>query len=94
MELEDLQVITIGNPDEDNYSSILYDPMPGGSGLLDQICKRFDEVVSKALELAKSCPSVCDTSCIDCFQNYRNGFYHDELDRHLIIEKLEDLGDI
>ena len=92
MELEDLQIAVIGNPDAEDYSAILYDPMPGGSGLLDQLCKRFDEVLTKALEIARNCPAVCETSCIDCFQNYRNGFYHDELNRHLIIETIEELG--
>jgi hypothetical protein len=48
MHMDDLQVSVIGYVDRDDVDAILWDPMPGGSGLLDQICERFEEVVQIA----------------------------------------------
>jgi len=92
MHLDDLHVLVIGRPDADDVDAILYDPMPGGSGLLEQMCVRFEEVTARMLELAKECPAKCETSCIDCFRTYRNAFYHNYLNRHLMMEKLEEWG--
>jgi ATP-dependent helicase YprA (DUF1998 family) len=83
MELSDLQILTLGHPGEEQVDGLLYDPMPGGSGLLEQIVERWGEVVSAALDIVSNCSSSCQTSCIDCLQNFRNAFYHDSLDRHL-----------
>ena len=58
------------------------DPMPGGSGLLEHLAERWDEVRSAALELLTQCPGACESSCVDCLQTYRNRFYHEYLDRH------------
>ncbi len=44
MTLEDLQVLVLGHVDRDEVDAVLWDPMPGGSGLLDQICGRFTEM--------------------------------------------------
>ena len=92
MELEDLQVLVIGRTDSDDVDAMLYDPMPGGSGLLQQLCDRFEEIVVEAQRLASDCPSECAHSCIDCFQHYRNAFYHEHLNRHLVLERLEAWG--
>ena len=93
MALEDLQVLVVGRMDTDEVDAILYDPMPGGSGLLEQIVGRFPEVAAEARRLAEECPSFCDSSCIDCFHRYRNAFYHKHLNRHVITAKLDDWGD-
>jgi hypothetical protein len=66
--------------------------MPGGSGLLDQICDRFDKIVGAATAVVNDCPSACDTSCIDCLQTFRNGFYHKHLDRKFAARKLTAWG--
>ena len=92
MDLEDLQVLVLGRADSDEPDALLYDPMPGGSGLLDQICLRFGEIVDIARRLANGCAGRCATSCIDCFQTYRNAFYHIYLDRHIMVERLEAWG--
>ena len=93
MAIEDLQVLVIGKMDSDEVDVMLYDPMPGGSGLLDQICARFPEIVAEAGRLARECPSLCKSSCIDCFQRYRNAFYHKHLNRHVVVERLSAWGD-
>jgi ATP-dependent helicase YprA (DUF1998 family)/SOS-response transcriptional repressor LexA len=92
MEQEDLQILVIGQPATKRYDAHLYDPMPGGSGLLDQICLRFDEIVIKAIDIASHCPSDCERACIDCLMTFRNAFYSNFLDRKFAITALEELG--
>ena len=82
MEVEDLQLLALGHAGQDRVDVLLYDPMPGGSGLLEHLTERWEEVRTAALELVEQCPSACETACIDCLQTYRNRFYHEFLDRH------------
>jgi ATP-dependent helicase YprA (DUF1998 family) len=88
MEVEDLQLLAIGRVADDRCDVLLYDPMPGGSGLLEQLATRWGEVRVAAMELLTRCPSACATSCIDCLQTYRNRFYHEHLDRKRAAEVL------
>jgi SOS-response transcriptional repressor LexA len=83
MEIEDLQVLALGHIGEDACDVLLYDPMPGGSGLLEHLAERWEEVREAALELLTQCPGACESSCVDCLQTYRNRFYHRYLDRHV-----------
>lgn len=92
MHMEDLQILVIGHVDRDDVDALLWDPMPGGSGLIDQICERFEEVAAAAREIVEDCPSVCDTSCVDCLQTFRNGYYHKHLDRKAAQERLSTWG--
>ncbi len=92
MHLEDLQVLVVGHVDRDDVDGILWDPMPGGSGLLEQLRSSFAEVVAAARDIAITCPSACDHSCIDCLQTFRNGYYHRYLDRHLLKDSLDHWG--
>jgi SOS-response transcriptional repressor LexA len=89
MEIDDLQITGIGHAGDDNVDVLLYDPMPGGSGLLEQLVLRWPEVRAAALALVDSCAGACERSCIDCLQTYRNRFYHQHLDRHRAKELLE-----
>jgi hypothetical protein len=92
MHLEDLQILVIAHVDRDEVDGLLWDPMPGGSGLLDQIRGNFEQIVSAAREIICSCPSSCDNSCIDCLQTFRNSFYHRYLDRNVALERLGEWG--
>lgn len=92
MHMEDLQVLVIGHVDRDEVTAILWDPMPGGSGLLDQYCERFAEIHVAALNVVEHCPAACDTACVDCLQTFRNGFYHRHLDRHVAAQLLQTWG--
>ena len=92
MHMEDLQILVIGHVDRDEVDALLWDPMPGGSGLLDQICERFEEIANVAREVVEDCPSVCETSCVDCLQTFRNGYYHKHLDRKIAQERLSAWG--
>ncbi len=93
MDRDDLHVLVLGRPDSELLNAVLYDPMPGGSGLLQRICERFGEIVAEARRIAAECPSRCPASCIDCFRIYRNAFYHEHLDRHLMLANLDAWGD-
>ncbi len=92
MDQEDLQILVIGQVGSKRFDAHLYDPMPGGSGLLDQICLRFDEIVAKAIDIASHCPSDCERACIDCLMTFRNAFYSNSLDRKFAEEALGQLG--
>lgn len=92
MEPEDLQILTISRPAQNTVDVFLYDPMPGGSGLLDQICERWSDVVSAALGVATQCPSKCQTACVDCLLTFRNAHYHRHLNRRVAALKLQFWG--
>ncbi len=92
MDREDLEILVIGRAGTDLVDGLLYDPMPGGSGLLQQACARWSEVVAAALEIVERCPSGCERSCVDCLQTFRNAFFHAHLNRRLAGERLRGWG--
>lgn len=92
MHMDDLQILVIGHVDRDEVDALLWDPMPGGSGLIDQMCERFEEIVTVAKQVVTDCPSLCETSCIDCLQTFRNGYYHKHLYRKRALECLDEWG--
>lgn len=92
MHLQDLQILVVGHVDRDEVDATLWDPMPGGSGLLQQIKEHFQEITGIAYEILNGCPADCGGSCSECLQNFRNGFYHRFLDRHEALELLERWG--
>jgi len=89
MEIEDLQLLALGHIGENTCDVLLYDPMPGGSGLLESLAERWEDVRRAALELLTQCPGACESSCVDCLQTYRNRFYHEHLSRHVAAKILE-----
>jgi hypothetical protein len=92
MERDDLQILVLRAPGTPECAAVLYDPMPGGSGLLDQLCDRFAEVQAEALRVVENCPSACARSCPDCLQTFRNQFFHRRLDRQLAARTLRTEG--
>lgn len=89
MEVEDLQLLSVGHAGQGTCDVLLYDPMPGGSGLLEHLAERWGEVRDASLELLTQCPSACESACIDCLHTYRNRFYHEYLDRHVAAQVFE-----
>ncbi len=85
MEVEDLQVLCIPHLDRDTVDAVLYDPMPGGSGLLEQMAERWTEVLQAAKNLL-ACVSGCQTACLDCMLHFRNAHFHRHLDRNKALE--------
>ena len=92
MHMDDLQILVIGHVERKEVDAVLWDPMPGGSGLLDQLCERSAEIVQAALEVVENCPAVCGSSCIDCLQTFRNAYYHRFLERTVAKERIEEWG--
>lgn len=93
MEREDLQVLTLGRAGTEQVDVLLYDPMPGGSGLLEQMTRRWAEVITAARAIVEGCPSECATACIDCLYTFRNAFYHQHLNRNTAADRLRTWGD-
>jgi len=67
--------------DDGSWEALLYDPMPGGSGVLDEILLRWEEVLDAAMTRLEHCPEACPSACYECLKNYANAFYHPHLDR-------------
>lgn len=88
MEPEDLQVLVIGKPGVNTVDAMLYDPMPGGSGLLDQMVERWGDVVRAAISIAEDCPSLCAAACVDCLMTFRNSFYNGHLNRNTAADRM------
>jgi hypothetical protein len=80
MEVDDLQLLPLPQADG-TYHLFVYDPMPGGSGLLQQMMEQWSTLVSSSRGLLDDCPNSCDLSCYQCMRTYRNVFYHELLER-------------
>lgn len=93
MNMEDLQTLILPQ-NEDEIDLFFYDPMPGGSGLLQQILDNWSTVRAAGIEICKKCPRECEASCYKCLRSYRNIFYHELLDRKKAASILEDFESI
>ena len=93
MERDDLQILVVSRAGSVQVNALLYDPMSGGSGLLEQMIKRWPEVVAAARRIVAECPSRCEVSCVDCLQHYRNAWSHGYLHRHVAVDCLDGWGD-
>ena len=91
MGLEDLQLLLVRKPD-DKLDLLIFDPMPGGSGLLEQMLSRWQELIASAKELLAGCTQGCETACYACLKTFRNQFYHNLLNRHQAMELVEKLN--
>lgn len=92
MEQEDLQILVIGRAGTELVDALIYDPMPGGSGLPDQMVQRWDEAVAAARRITAECPSQCDVACVDCLLRFRNAWSHAHLDRHVAVRCIDAWG--
>lgn len=89
MENQDLQILPLPQVNG-SYHLFLYDPMPGGSGLLQQVIERWQVICATAIDNLNHCESQCKQSCYNCMRTYRNIFYHELLDRHKAIQCLRE----
>jgi len=90
MDPEDLHILVLPTA-EDRWDLLIFDPMPGGSGLLSQILERWQEVRAGALEIVGACKGQCERSCYECLRSYRNTYHHGILDRHAAKKLLDGL---
>lgn len=82
MERSDLGLLFIGEGDGSS-SLYIYDPMPGGSGILRQMIEKWEELTEEANIALSQCPAQCESSCYECLRTYHNSFYHKNLDRRV-----------
>ena len=68
---------------------VIYDNVPGGAGYSKRIGEVFAVILEKTYDLLASCN--CDCSCYDCLRTYSNQPFHDQLNRHLVIDFLKPL---
>lgn len=87
MEANDLQYLILANED-DSFDVFLYDSMPGGSGLLQQMIENWFEMCQRAITSLSQCRSKCESSCYDCMRTYNNVFVHKLLDRNKAVQLL------
>lgn len=94
MDIDDLQVLALGQAGREQVDMILYDPMPGGSALLELMRVKWVDIIAAALHIVGNCSSKCDRACVDCLLTFRNAHYHRHLNRHVALETLQKWGDI
>ncbi|MBT8507421.1 hypothetical protein AZH53_03125 [Methanomicrobiaceae archaeon CYW5] len=80
MEPDDLEFIILMH-DEEQADVFLYDPMPGGSGILDQIIDQWDHIIERGIYSLNSCTNNCETACYECMKSYGNMQNHELLNR-------------
>jgi len=68
---------------------IVSDTVPGGAGHVSRILRKLPDVFRAGLKRVNQCDCGVDTSCYSCLRNYRNQYFHDELQRGLAIRVLE-----
>jgi hypothetical protein len=71
----------------EEWDVFLYDHMAGGSGLLNQLIERWQEIIVAA-NTALKCPNSCEKSCYVCMRSFYNMHYHELLDRKRAIDLL------
>ncbi len=89
MDPEDLQILILPQGAE-IWNVFLYDPMVGGSGLLDQLIERWGEIIDATIESLSNCQNACETSCYSCMRTYRNKMNHKYLNRKRAIELMHE----
>ncbi|RMG34078.1 MAG: DEAD/DEAH box helicase [Methanobacteriota archaeon] len=87
---EDFDYFVFSTPEE-QLNGILFDPMKGGSGILEQLIEKWINVIDSAIEKLMDCGNACETSCYACMKTYWNQPIHDLLNRHLAIDLLNSL---
>ncbi|MBM3501417.1 MAG: DUF1998 domain-containing protein, partial [Armatimonadetes bacterium] len=85
---QDLEVMTLKEAD-DREVGVLFDPMPGGSGLLPLLRQHWGEVIQAARESLSACD--CESACYRCVLNFRNQQHHGALNRHAALNALTDI---
>ncbi len=91
MGTDDVQLLIVQKT-EDKLDMVIYDPMPGGSGLLEQMLARWQELIASARDLLIGCAQGCETSCYSCLKTFRNQFHHEMLNRHKALEIMDRLN--
>lgn len=91
MDIDDLQILLFSKG-EDEFDALLYDPMPGGSGIIDQMLEDWKAIIQTGILAMENCENHCEKSCYNCLRTYWNMMSHKDLDRHVasaLLRKLD-----
>lgn len=86
LDMGDMELEGFVNPEGDSFWAVLYDPTPGGSGLLPQIIRYWNRIVENGIKFHSGC--ICKQACYSCMKSYGNQPYHNILDRHRAVDLL------
>ncbi len=78
--------------DDAMYKIVIYDSTLGGSGVLREFMDKFAEISAKALQVLMECS--CDKACYKCLKTYFNQRDHNNLDKRLVIETLQNFAEV
>jgi len=84
-EQEDLQYL-VWPKDSGGFNLFIYDPMSGGSGLLQQVILQWTHLCESSADVLSDC--LCENACYKCMKTYRNLFQHVNLNRRTAIDLL------
>ncbi|MCP4356420.1 MAG: DUF1998 domain-containing protein, partial [Chloroflexi bacterium] len=70
---------------------ILFDNVPGGAGHVRRIANQLAPTFKTAFERVNDCECGQETSCYECLRNFRNQIYHDQLQRGLARDFLQQI---
>lgn len=68
---------------------MIFDNVPGGAGHVKRVASELKEVFGAAYRRVKRDCCGPETSCYECLRNYRNQPYHDELERGVVCDFLQ-----
>lgn len=60
----------VNSEGEQSFWTVLYDPTPGGSGLLPQILNYWKKIIQSGITFHNSCS--CKQACYSCMKNFSN----------------------
>jgi len=68
---------------------IIYDNVDGGAGYVNEIVRRFDDILREAAEIVLDSDDECETGCLDCLWSYRRKRDIKFIDKRFIKEVFE-----
>lgn len=70
---------------------ILFDNVPGGAGHVKRLMNESDLycAINTGINKLKNCDCGYDTSCYGCLRNYQNQYFHDILNRGMVLDYLK-----
>ncbi|WAI00946.1 DEAD/DEAH box helicase [Methanogenium organophilum] len=95
VDIDEVKYFLMPDPDDsDKKSIVLYETAEGGAGMLESFIKRgaFNDVILQARTILHEFDEKkCDRACYECLCNYYNQYYHDKLNRNLVLPLLKKL---
>jgi len=74
---------------DESIWAVIYDPLPGGTGFIDQLVEYSNIVAEAGIKTLNTCD--CNDACYKCLQHFRNQMYHDILNRFEAMDLLAQL---